>query len=42
MVEKDKRELPPFFKTWQQMYVSIVGYVIVLVLFLYWFSNLYK
>ncbi len=42
MADPNKPELPPFFKTWQQMYGSVIVYVGLLVLFLYWFSNLFK
>lgn len=39
---QDRDELPPFFKSWPQVYMSVIFVLLLTVLFLYWFSTLYS
>ncbi|MDX2302138.1 MAG: hypothetical protein NW226_05025 [Microscillaceae bacterium] len=39
---RDPKEFPPFFKTWNQIYIAVLIQLGLVVFFLYWFSMLYR
>jgi hypothetical protein len=38
----DEDGLPPIFKTWRQMYLSLLGYLVLLIALFYWFSVAFR
>jgi hypothetical protein len=40
--EEDTDGLPPMFKTWKQLYITLIGYLFVLIMIFYWFTLAFK
>ena len=39
LAEDDSREPPPYFKSWNRLYLAIVVYTAILILLLYWLTR---
>jgi hypothetical protein len=42
MPNDENEGLPPFFKTWKQMYASLLVYLVALIGLFYWFSVVFR
>lgn len=40
--EYSTNELPPFIKTWRQMYAAVIGNLIFLMLLFYWITRYFS
>lgn len=35
-------ELPPFFKTWKQMYIAVMANLLLIIILFYWFTKYFE
>lgn len=40
--QEDTDGLPPMFKTWKQVYITLIAYLFALIMFFYWFTISFK
>ncbi|WP_177217232.1 hypothetical protein [Thermoflexibacter ruber] len=40
--ENENDGLPPIFKTWNQLYMTLIFYLLGLIVLFYWFTQLFK
>jgi hypothetical protein len=40
--EKENDGLPPIFKTWNQLYITLIFYLLGLIVLFYWFTQFFK
>ncbi len=40
--EDDNQGLPPLFKTWKQLYITLVVYLLALIVLFYWFTVFFR
>jgi hypothetical protein len=40
--EKENEGLPPIFKNWNQLYITLFFYLIALIALFYWFTILFR
>jgi hypothetical protein len=41
-MKKEDKELPPFFNTWNQVYIAVLLNLVAVIIFLSWFSKLFQ